>query len=241
MTKNKMGRPHKYNNRRNIIFEVLQSLPQDGSPIRFKDLRVQVKMSSATLSKALFYLCTIGVISKHDVPSHRGKGVEYQRASWNIFGDMEYQIKYVRENLIKQKADNEKPDIVSGYEFTQVIQLCYYLGYLNTIIIHALKHYADAENSQKDALLETHLYAINGMITKLLTKLVNEPLGMSDFTYIVSSRACEYQLKNIHNYLELVDKTIRLNENIDKQKLSNFLYEPSVSDFLKKIFPPNRE
>lgn len=55
------------------MYELLESLPQDGSPIRAKDLEKKVKMSSRSFYKALTFLETIGAIEKRKAPI----GIEY--------------------------------------------------------------------------------------------------------------------------------------------------------------------
>lgn len=64
-------------NQRDIIYEILESLPQDGEPIRFNDLRKKVKMSSATLTAGLLCLKEIGIINRKQVHSTRAIGIEY--------------------------------------------------------------------------------------------------------------------------------------------------------------------
>jgi hypothetical protein len=198
MKKNKAGRPLKISNGRNIIFEAFQALPEDGSPIRFKDLRKNVNMSSATLSKALFYLCLIGRVKKFRVPSQKGKGIVYLRAPKNkfdgtIFGSrIDESVKGARERLIGIKTKNENPGTILGdFEYIHAWDLCFHVGTIASIIIDSLKYYADSNKNQKDAALEGYLFTINGMIKELLTELIDEPLGMSDFTYGICHRSCE--------------------------------------------------
>lgn len=198
MTKNnKGGRPLKTKGR-NIMTETFKALPEDGSPIRFKELRKKVHMSSATLSKTLFYLCLIGQVKKFRVPSQKGKGIVYLRAPKNrfdrtIFGSrIDESIKGAREKLISIKAKNENPlNILGDFEYLHAWNLCFQVGKIASIVFDALKFYADSNKNQKDAALEAYLYAINGMITKLLKEMVDEPLGMSDFTYGICHRASE--------------------------------------------------
>lgn len=64
-------------NERNILYEILESLPQDGGPIRFNDLRKKVKMSSKTLTEGLLCLKEIGIINRKQVHSTRAIGIEY--------------------------------------------------------------------------------------------------------------------------------------------------------------------
>lgn len=62
---------------RDVIYEILKSFPQDGTPIRFNVLRRKVKMSSATLSNGLVSLTKIGFVERKRVPSLKGIGIEY--------------------------------------------------------------------------------------------------------------------------------------------------------------------
>ncbi len=64
-------------NQRDILYELLELFPQNGTPIRAKDLEKKVKMSSRSFYKSLYYLETIGIIEKKKVPSTRAVGIEY--------------------------------------------------------------------------------------------------------------------------------------------------------------------
>jgi hypothetical protein len=64
-------------NQRDILYELLELLPQDGAPIRAKDLEKKSKMSTRSFYKALSYLETIDAIEKKKVPSTRATGIEY--------------------------------------------------------------------------------------------------------------------------------------------------------------------
>ncbi len=227
---NKIGRPQKINKGRNIVFEVLQSLPQDGSPIRFKDLRERVDMSSATLSKALFYLCSIGEINKLRVPSQRGKGIVYQKAPDNPVSQVNW-TENAREQLIQTK--NEKSEaILKDFEFIHASELCLQVSVITQAIFNSLKCYADSDRNKRDALLETHLYLINGLIKELSKKLVDEPLGMSDFTYNICFRACATLMGNLYDVLDNAAKVMGWEDSGMKGlKYRTYLHEYPADKF----------
>ncbi|VVB91666.1 Uncharacterised protein [uncultured archaeon] len=234
MIKNKKGRPQKIKKGRNIIFEVFQSLPQDGSPIRFKDLREKVSMSSATLSKALFYLCSIGQVIKSRVHSQRGKGIEYQKAKYplapGILIGHEDIIKNSREWLIKNQ--NEKPEtesIYDDFEFEHASVLCEGIGVIAGAIINALKSYADADKNKKDAVLETHLYLISGLIKEISKNFIDEPFGMSNFTYNMCFRWAGEKLSlTLDDVIIDAAKVMVRRDGMEK--------EPNISDRLMNKF-----
>ncbi len=242
MIKNKKGRPQKINKGRNIIFEVFQSLPQDGSPIRFKDLREKVSMSSATLSKALFYLCSIGQVVKYQVHSQRGKGIVYQKAKYPLAPDSlishEYLIKNSREWLIK--VQNKKPEtesIYDDFEFRHASVVCKRIGVIAGAIVNALLCYAAANKNKKDAVLETHLYLISGLIKEICRNFIDEPFGMSYPTYSICSRWAGEQLSlNLDDVLlDAAKVMIRRDGMTEEPNISDRLVEKCIKEALTRL------
>jgi hypothetical protein len=182
MAKNKMGRPPKTSKGRNIIFEALQYLPEDGSPIRFKDLRVKASMSSATLSKALFYLELTDQVIKSEVPSRRGKGVTYQKVTGDQFNIVSI-LQFLRKGVIEAKKEAEtSEDDLRFFERQHYLALFSEISLITQIIFTALKFYADSDTNKKDAVLETYLYLINGLIKETSKALIDD-IGMNNQTF----------------------------------------------------------
>lgn len=118
---------------RDIIYEILQSLPQDRNPIRFKDIRKKVKMSSSTLAKGLSCLKKMGIIDKKQVPSVRATGIEY-----SISPDFGIDL---------YKEDNCK-------DIDQIICIT------DRLILELFDHYDKAEENQKEVIFDDHLSII---------------------------------------------------------------------------------
>lgn len=121
---------------RDIIYEIFQSLPQDRSPIRFKDLRKKVKMSSSTLTKGLVYLKEMGIIDKKQVHSARAIGIEYSISP--DFGTID---------LYRDIEDNCK-------DTDQITSIA------DRLILELFNHYDKAEENQKDVIFDAHLSII---------------------------------------------------------------------------------
>lgn len=233
-----MGRPQKTKGR-NIIFEALQALPEDGKPIRFKDLRTKVKMSSATLSKALFYLCSNGQVIKFQVHSQRGKGITYQKVPTNPASNENWN-KNIRELLIKNKRiRTTSENILSDFEFFHAQQLCINVSTITQAIFNALKSYADSNKYNKDAVLETHLYVIKGLITELSKNMIND-IGMSNFTYNICFRGCATLSNNLYGVLEDASKVMGWEDN-GMKGLKNMTYlSENPAEKLKELLQGNR-
>lgn len=123
-------------NQRDIIYEILESLPQDGTPIRYKDLRKKVKMSSATLTKGLSDLKEIGIVDRRQVYSTRAIGIEYSISPdfglIGLYRDMEGKCK----NLDQITCIADK------------------------LILELFKHYDNAEESKKEIMFSAYLSII---------------------------------------------------------------------------------
>lgn len=92
-------------NQRDIVHEILESLPQDGTPVRAKDLEKKAKMSSRSFYKALSYLEIIGAVEKKKVPSSRATGIEYSISPDFVAIDLE-RIVCISERLVLQLFSN---------------------------------------------------------------------------------------------------------------------------------------
>jgi DNA-binding HxlR family transcriptional regulator len=123
-------------NQRNIIYEILESLPKDGTPIRFRDIRKKVKMSLSTLSKGLLDLKEMGVIDKRQVPSARAKGVEYNISQEFGLIDLYRNIEDKCKNLDRITCITDK------------------------LILELFEHYDNAEENQKEMIFNTYLSII---------------------------------------------------------------------------------
>lgn len=201
-TKNQnMGRPLKMSNGRNIIFETLKFLPQDGSPIRFKDLRViasKASMSSATLSKALFYLTTSDQVLKSEVPSNRGKGVTYQLVpDVTYFGvtgkpfNIISILTYFRKILLDHKeASKTSEDELKRFELQHSGALCGEVQIISYLLLCALKFYAEDDKNKKEGALESYTYLINGLIKEISKTLIDD-IGMTNNTFLMCCKAVE--------------------------------------------------
>lgn len=84
------------NNQRDIIYEILELLPQDGMPIRAKNLIKEANMSSRSFYKALSYLEIIGAIEKKKVSAI---GIEYNISPDFVKIDLE-RIIYITNRLV---------------------------------------------------------------------------------------------------------------------------------------------
>ena len=123
-------------NQRDIIYEILESLQQDRSPIRFKDLRKKVKMSSRSLTKGLSCLKEIGIIDRKQVPSARAIGITY-----SISPDFE---------MIDTHRDIED-NCKNIDQITCVTE---------RLILELFNHYDKAEENQKEVIFDAHLSII---------------------------------------------------------------------------------
>lgn len=214
------GRPSK--GERNIIVEVLDAIPQDGSYIRVNKLREETKMSTSTLTNALFYLYMTGTIEKKDVRLKRGHGVEYKLSVHRGLVGLNSLIKHKRDNLLQTAEDNQqKPPthIMLSMEYVQASYLCNMLSIVDKFILDSFKLYADAEEDQKDKVFDTYWYIIKGLL-KSIRDLVS--LGFSDYTYSISNRARSNRF------------TDSLNISINKSAQILGLNENYLPDNLKK-------
>lgn len=119
---------------RDTVCEILRSLPQDGTPIRFSDLRKKVKMSSATLSKGLCLLSEMGLVIRKRVHSEKGIGIEYSMdfGLVDFYSNIENKCKSL--DLIRSITDK--------------------------LVLDLFKHYDDAEEDQKEIIFDGHLSVI---------------------------------------------------------------------------------
>ncbi len=219
------GRPCK--GERNIIAEVLEAIPQDGSYIRVNKLIEKTKMSPATLTKALFYLYLTGAVEKKDVRLKRGHGVEYKLSPHFGLVDLNSLIEKKRDNLIQTAEDNQQTPpthIMLSMEYVQTFYLCNMLSTVDMFILDSFKLYADAEEDQKDKVFDTYSYIIKGVLESL-RGLVS--LGFSDYAYSISKRA----RSNLF--------TDSLNISIDKSAQIMGLKENYSPDYLKKLLTGN--
>jgi DNA-binding HxlR family transcriptional regulator len=139
-------------NQRDIIYEILESLPKDGTPIRFKDLRKKVKMSSSTLTKGLLDLKEIGVVDKRQVPSIRAKGVEYSISPEFGLIDLYRNIEDKCKNLDRITCIADK------------------------LILELFEHYDNAEENQKETIFNAYLSIIVRFL-KLCRSLRNQNIN----------------------------------------------------------------
>lgn len=212
---------------RNIIDEVLQAIPQDGSYIRVNELIKKTKMSPSTLTNALFYLSMTGAIEKKDVRLKRGHGVEYKLSPHFGLVDLNSLIKNRLDNLIQTAEDNQRTPpthIMLSMDYVQASYLCNMLSIVDDLILDSFKLYAYAEEDQKDKVLDTYSYIIKGLL-RSLRDLVS--LGFSDFAYSISKRARSNRF------------TDSLNISIDKSAQIMGLKENYLPDDLKKLLSGN--
>lgn len=181
------------NNGRNIIFETLKFLPQDGSPIRFKDLRAiasKASMSSATLSKALFYLTTTDQVLKSEVPSNRGKGVTYQIVTKDKFNIISI-LQFFRKTLLEDKeASKLSEDELKRFELQHSRVLCGEVQVISYLLLSALKFYAEDDKYKKEVGLESYTYLINGLIKEISKTLIDD-IGMTNNTFLMCCKTVE--------------------------------------------------
>src|SRR3990167_10574051 len=123
-------------NQRDILYEILESFPKDGTPIRFKYLRKKVKMSSSTLTKGLLDLKEIGAIDRRQVYSTRAIGIEYSIS----------------------------PDFGSIYLSRDIEGKCKNLDQITIIadklILELFERYDNAEENKKEIIFDAHLSII---------------------------------------------------------------------------------
>lgn len=115
---------------RDIIIEVLDALPKDGGPIRVKELKNRVKMSSASLYKVLPRLEMMGIIQKNIVHSTRAIGVEYSLSKdFELFSkNLDHMLGTIDKlilELFKKYAEAEKDqkDIIFDTYLSSIIGL----------------------------------------------------------------------------------------------------------------------
>lgn len=115
---------------RDIIIEVLEALPKDGGPIRVKELKNRIKMSSASLYKVLPQLEMIGIIQKNRVHSTRAIGVEYslskdfELSSKNLDYMLGIINKLILESFKKYaEAEKDQKDIIFDTYLSSIIGL----------------------------------------------------------------------------------------------------------------------
>lgn len=123
-------------NQRDIIYEILESLPQDGGPIRFGELRKKVKMSSATLTEGLVCLKEIGIINRKQVHSTRAIGIEYSISTDFGMIDLYRSIEDKRKNI------------------DQITHIT------NKLILELFTVHDESEENQKEVIFDAHLSII---------------------------------------------------------------------------------
>jgi predicted transcriptional regulator len=126
------GRPHK--GERNIVAEVLEAIPRDGSYIRVNELREKTKMSSTTLTKGLLYLKEMGIIDRRHSFSGRAIGTEY-----GISPDFGW-INLHRDNRCKN--------------LDKIMQV------VDKLILELFRQYYSAEDTQKEMIFDANLSII---------------------------------------------------------------------------------
>lgn len=115
---------------RDIIIEVLEALPKDGSPIRVKELKNRIKMSSASLYKVLPQLEMIGIIQKNRVHSTRAIGVEYSLSKdFELFSkNLDYMLCIINKLILESfkkyaEAEKDQKDIIFDTYLSSIIGL----------------------------------------------------------------------------------------------------------------------
>lgn len=115
---------------RDIIIEVLEELPKDGTPIRAKDLEKKVKMSSRSFYKAISYLEMMGIIQKNRVPSTRAIGVEYSLSKdFELFSkNLDYMLGIINKLILESfkkyaEAEKDQKDIIFDTYLSSIIGL----------------------------------------------------------------------------------------------------------------------
>jgi hypothetical protein len=214
---------------------VYQTIPDDGSPIRFKDIvKILPKFSRSTISAALNYFCFSGSVKKKEKSK---KNVEYSRMKKNALPFEAYQqfidnnaevitdfdkihfkvmttyAPHRRDIIIQLKNEGQEQNL----KLAQTISLNDALLNIETQTILLLQDYNIETNKDKQqALFHNHLQLYLIPLLKELPKLVDDiGLDVEVLQMLLFKRRRELTLEDYARYNEALERMMK-NEDFKK-------------------------
>lgn len=155
---------------------VYETIPEDGSIIRFKEIAKKLPgFSRTTISEALEVFCNMGHIQKEKKSK---KNVEYSRImaeAWSI------KIPFHRKRLLNKKTNLDPQDYDIPISDVQRDAFIMGLGLLHTSFLKMLYDYAKEQNKEKRTshLNKTLKFYYLPILETMITSLIDD-VGLQD-------------------------------------------------------------